>query len=160
MADDELPGALADLNVFRLLLSRPRLAKGVAGLLLSLLFGTELPARLRELIIMRVAWATGSAYEWAQHWRIAADEGVGEADLVALRDWREAPFGDREAAVLSATDEVLSDGVVAPATLARLEELIGPGAALEAVATAGAWSMLSTLLRTFQVPLDDDLSLW
>ena len=34
-----LPAAMADLNVFRVLLRRPRVAKAVSDLLFSLLFG-------------------------------------------------------------------------------------------------------------------------
>jgi alkylhydroperoxidase family enzyme len=58
---------------------------------------------------MRIAWATGSEYEWTQHWSIAQERfGVGRKELLALRDWRSSDrFGPAERAVLEATDETL-----------------------------------------------------
>ena len=81
--------AFAELNVFRLLLRRPLVAKAVAELLTSLLFHGKLDHRLRELLIMRIGWATGSNYEWTQHWRVAQTPfEVPPEDLLALRDWQ------------------------------------------------------------------------
>ena len=55
---------LAELNVFRVLLHHPRLSQAISGLLGTLLFeGNELDPRLRELLILRIAWVTGSDYE-------------------------------------------------------------------------------------------------
>ena len=54
-----IPAILADRNIFRLLLRRPTLAKAVNELLYSLLYGAELDDRLRELVIMRIAWVSG-----------------------------------------------------------------------------------------------------
>lgn len=160
-AQAQIPDALAELNVFRLLLNRPRLAKATADLLLSLLFGAQLEARLRELIIMRVAWITGSEYEWAQHWRIATQAGVSEADLVGVRAGvSHEGFGPQDRAVLKAVDEVGIGGAVSQTTLAELRRLLGEDAAIEAVAAVGAWAMVSTLLRSFDVPLEEGTPGW
>lgn len=152
---------LARLNVFRLLLRRPRLARATADLLLSILAHGALDARLRELLIMRVAWVTRSAYEWAQHWRIALDLGVSEADLVGVRDWSaHRGFDAAQRCVLRAVDEVIDCHEVSPATVADLVELLGEDAAIEAVAAIGAWTMVSIVLRSFDVPTEDGLALW
>lgn len=157
----KVPRALGQLNIFRLLLRRPRLAKGTADLLLSLLFEAELDARLRELIIMRVAWVSGSDYEWAQHWQIATDLGVAEADLIGVRDWRaHGGFGPEQIAVLRAVDEVSVDGSVSCEAVADLVRLLGEDAALEVVAAIGAWSMVSIVLRSLEVPLEAGLAAW
>lgn len=63
-----LPGHFSQLNVFRVLLRHPPLAKALADNLSMLLGqGNVLKPRLRELIIMRIGWQTGSNYEWTQH---------------------------------------------------------------------------------------------
>ena len=78
--------AFSELNIFRALLHRPKTAKALSDLLVSLLFGGELDDRLRELVIMRIGWATGSEYEWTQHWSIALERfGCSEADRVRIR---------------------------------------------------------------------------
>ena len=110
-AEVEVPEAMADLSVFRVLLRQPRVAKQINDLLITLLFRGQLDGRLRELVIMRIGWATGSSYEWTQHWRVAQEQfSVTADDLLGLRDWRNhAAFGPPERAVLAATDEFASN---------------------------------------------------
>ena len=64
-AEAGIPETMADLNVFRVLLRHPRLAGAVNTLLATLLWKSALDPRLRELVIMRIAWVTGSEYEGA-----------------------------------------------------------------------------------------------
>lgn len=156
-----LPGDLARLNIFRVLLRRPALAKAVSDTLLSLLFGGVLEHRLRELVIMRIGWVTGSAYEWTQHWRIGRDFGCSEQDLLGVRDWRAHDgFGELERAVLAATDTCLASGDLDEATVTDLRRRLGDDAALELVAVVSTWSMVSSLLRSLAVPLEDGVSPW
>ena len=69
--------AFGELSVFRILLQNEKVAGALANTLTTLLFtGNSLDPRLRELIIMRLGWATNSVYEWTQHWRIARDMGI------------------------------------------------------------------------------------
>lgn len=158
----QLPPAFAELNIFRVLLAHPALAKQVADLLVTLLFRSQLDARLRELVIMRLGWATASEYEWTQHWRVALELGVSEDDLLALRDWRASDrFGPAERAVLAATDETLDTGAVSPETWAACAEQVGsPQELLELIASIAWWRMISTLLRSLDVPLEEGVAAW
>lgn len=152
---------LAQLNVFRLLLRRERPAKALADLLLSLLFGGELDTRLRELVIMRIGWSTGSVYEWTQHWRIALDLGVTEADLLGVRDWpAHEGFDDLDRAVLAATDQCVAGEHIDDSTWAVIHRRLGDDAAVELVAAIGAWTMISTLLRSLEIDLEDGVMPW
>ena len=158
-----VPDYMAGLNIFRVLLHHPKLARAVHDLLATLLWNAQLDVRLRELIIMRIGWSTGSDYEWAQHWRVALGLGVSEADVLAVRDWRGYEgFGPAEHAVLSATDEALSTGAVTRETWAACEAALGDDAQvlLEVVGAIGTWTMISALLRSLEVPLEDDLTAW
>jgi alkylhydroperoxidase family enzyme len=159
----EVPAALAELNVFRVLLRRPRVAKAISDLLLSLLFGGKLDDRLREFVIMRIGWATGSNYEWTQHWRIAQDQfGCTAEELLALKDWRSSGlFGDAERAVLAATDETLETGRVSRETFALCREHVGgDDECLELTAALGAWRLISQLARTIEFPLEEGVADW
>jgi alkylhydroperoxidase family enzyme len=157
-----VPAQLAELSIFRVLLRRERLAKATSDLLLSLLFGGSLDARLRELVILRIGWRTGSVYGWTQHWRVAVDLGVPEADLLAVRTEHlsATSFGDVERAVLAATDEALAGRRIGDATMAVLREHLDDDAVLELVAAIGTWSMISTVLRSLDVPLEDGVMAW
>ena len=152
---------VADLNIFRVLLRHPQLARAFSRLLGPLLFRNELDARLRELVIMRVAWLTGSVYEWTQHWRVATDLGVVPDDLVGVRDWeRYEPFGAAERAVLAATDETVREGRVSDRTWAACASVLDEHELLELVAAIGCWRMVASLLETLVVPLEDGVEPW
>ena len=158
-----VPEVVADLNVFRVLLNHPSLARWLSDFLMGLLWDGRLDRRLRELIIMRLGWATGSVYEWTQHWSIARLLDVSEEDLLGVRDWSSHDgFGPAERAVLAATDETLQTGTVGPRTWDACTEHVSddPQVLLEVVAVIGLWRMVSSLLRTIDVPLEDGVEAW
>lgn len=156
-----VPTVLARLNVFRLLLRRPELARSTSDLLLSLLAGGALAPRLRELQIMRVGWATASEYEWAQHWRIARDVGVGPDEVLAVRDPASSTdLAETDRLVLQVVDEVLDRGRATPGTVGQVVAHLGEDAALEAVAVAAVWAMVSVVLQSFDVPLEAGVDPW
>ena len=152
-----------DLNVFRVLLHHPPLARRLWDLLMGLLWESRLDHRLRELVIMRLGWSTGSDYEWTQHWRIALQLKVPEADLLGVRDWQHhAGFGPADRAVLAATDETLADGAITAATWQACVEHVSadPEVLLELVGAIGLWRMISGVLRSLEVPLEDGVASW
>ncbi len=153
--------ALADLNVFRVLLRRERPAKAISDLLLSLLVGGDLDTRLRELVIMRIGWVTGSVYEWTQHWKVATDVGVDPDDLLAVRNWTQSDrFDELDRAVLGATDQALRGERIDDDRWSVLADRLGDDAAVELVLCVGSWSMISTVLRSLDVALEDGVRPW
>ena len=158
-----VPAIAADLNVFRVWLHHPALAKWLSDLLMGLLWEGRLDARLRELVIMRLGWSTRSDYEWTQHWRIALGVGVDEADVLAVRDWRASDrFDDASRAVLAATDETVETGAISPTTWQACVTHVSddPGVLLELVSAIGLWRMVSGVLRSLEVPLEDGVASW
>jgi alkylhydroperoxidase family enzyme len=158
----DLPEYLADLEVFRTLLRHPTLAAGFNAWLAPLLLKGRLDPRLRELIIMRLGWTTGSVYEWTQHWRIATALGVPEEDLLAVRNWRRYDrFGPAERTVLAATDDVVARGVIGDETWAECERVLTTvEERLELVAVTAGWWMVSSMLRSLRVPLEEGVAPW
>ncbi len=158
-----VPAQLAELNIFRLLLRRPRSAKAVNDLLLSMLFGGALDDHLRELVIMRLGWVTGCDYEWTQHWTVAQDVfGCSPELLMAVRDWEHAEdLGEAERLVLQATDETLKNGAVSSGTIERCREVLGSDdAVVELVLAIGAWRTISQVARSLDIPLEDGVASW
>lgn len=157
-----LPAQMAELSVFRVLLRHPDLAKAIFGLLAGLLFRGKLDARLREFVILRIGWLTKSDYEWTQHWRVAAQLGMSEAEMLAVRDWRGSKLlGEAERAVLAATDETLERGAISPETWRACEAALGSHEnLLELVAAIGNWRLFSSLLRSLEIPLEEGVPSW
>jgi len=153
----------AELNIFRVMLHRPKTAKALADLLISLLFGGELDARLRELLIMRIGWVTGSDYEWTQHWRLAREQfGCTDQDLLALRgDWRGSThFGEDEKTLLSAVDALLEEGTLTEELANRCLERFGRDSTIEIATAVGCWRLVSKVTNALKIPLEAGIESW
>src|ERR1700680_1708948 len=64
-----MPARRTQSEAFRVVANNPGVARVAFSQLMQLLENNKFDTRLRELMIMRIAWVTGSAYEWTQHWR-------------------------------------------------------------------------------------------
>lgn len=151
------------MNIFRALLHAEHAAEPLIRTLTTLITDAALDDRIRELVIMRVAWLTRSDYEWTQHWVIARRLEISAEDLLAVReDWQgHASFGPAERAALAAADEVVATGSVGDATWAEVcAAFATERERVELVVSIALWRLVSTVLTTFEVPLEDDLSSW
>ncbi|MEO8695955.1 MAG: carboxymuconolactone decarboxylase family protein [Acidimicrobiales bacterium] len=155
-------GGLADLSIFRILLRNPPVAKAVDGMLRALLFKGKLDPRLRELVIMRIAWRCRSEYEWTQHWTVARRLGVPEADILGVREWHSHDgYGPTERAVLAAVDDVIDSGRIGPETWEACRAVLGSDeVAIELVVAIGNWHMIAGVLASLSVPLEPGVQSW
>src|ERR1051325_8308512 len=71
-----MPARRTQSEAFRVVANNPGVARVAFTQLMQLLEDNKFDTRLRELMIMRIGWVTGSAYEWTQHWRGGATPGV------------------------------------------------------------------------------------
>jgi alkylhydroperoxidase family enzyme len=103
------------LKLYKALLHSPPLAESWFGHMNAVRWGTTLPGRLRELIIIRVAAIHDAAYVIRQHVPALAEaDGVSAAECEALKDWRHsACFDEAERAALSYCDSVTTEVNVA-----------------------------------------------
>ena len=152
---------IAVLNVFRTLLHHPKLAKAVNDLLLMLLAGDQLDARFRELVIMRIGWATNCDYEWTQHWKIALRFGLSEEEVLAVKDWQIATcLTDEDRAILAATDDTLTQGLITVASWENCAQFLNDAQMLELNVAIGAWRLISQLARSAGIELEEGVSSW
>jgi len=153
---------MAVLNIFRTLLHHPKLAKTVNDLLLTLLTGdNKLETRFRELLIMRIGWATKCDYEWTQHWRIALQAGLDEKEILAVRDWRDSPLlSDHDKAILMATDETLADGMISEETTRQCRQFLDDACFLELNVALGTWRLISQLAKSSGIELEAGVASW
>lgn len=96
--------------------------------------------RLRELVILRVAWQTECAYEWAQHTRIGTAAGLTTEQIHAIPDGAAAAiWSPVERAVLSATDQMIAGSVIDSSARARLQMYFDEAQMLELLFLVGAY---------------------
>jgi len=152
----------AHANLYRVLLHHPQIAQRVNDLIDTLMTESGLDTRLRELIVMRIGWVNSGVYEWTQHWRIAHGFGVDERELLATRDWpSHDDWSPADCAALQATDETIAHGVISSATWSTCADAFPTERErIELVATIGAWKMMSEILQSLDVPLEDGIDPW
>jgi alkylhydroperoxidase family enzyme len=123
-----------------------------------LLWSPALAHRLRELMVLRIAWRARSSYEWVQHVKLGERYDVTRDDVIAVTV---GPDADRwtplERDLLTATDELLDAHRIADDTWARLAEQLDERQLVEAVFVAGTYSCLAMVLNSFGLQLDAGL---
>jgi alkylhydroperoxidase family enzyme len=119
------------------------------------------PARERELVMLRVGWRTQAVYEFGHHTQNARRIGMTDAEIGALTgDVEDGPWTTDEKTLLRMVDELMDDDCVTSATWDRLSSRWSPPELVELVALAGFYRMLSACLNTFGVEPEDGLPGW
>ena len=157
-----MPAARTRSEAFRTVANNPGVARVAFFQLMQLLENNKLDIRLRELMIMRIGWVTGSAYEWTNHWRVATTAGIPPEDILAVRDWRKSDrLTAADRAVLAATDESLSGKSISDETWAEVAKHVPDSAQqVEFVIAMGNWLMFSMLFRNLRIPLAEGVAVW
>jgi alkylhydroperoxidase family enzyme len=117
----------------------------------EMLSGPEarLAPELRELAILRVAWRTGSGYEWRAHRRMGAEAGLSTAQLNAVADGPAAEvWSPLERALLRATDEMIDQHRVGDESWSDLAQRFGPAELLELLFLVGGYLCLAVVLNS------------
>ncbi|MDQ8730957.1 carboxymuconolactone decarboxylase family protein [Bradyrhizobium sp. LHD-71] len=144
------------LNIFRTLVTAPKAAKGFfawANYVLSR--RNDLPAREREIVILRIGFLCKSGYEWTQHTRIAIKAGLSEDEIARIKVGANAPgWSAADAALLNASDELHHDQFISDATWSALRNNFTEKQCMDVVFTAGQYTQVSMILNTFGVQLD------
>jgi 4-carboxymuconolactone decarboxylase len=145
-------------NVLATLMHHPALAGPFLMYNNVLLQRPALEPRRRELMILRVAWRTRSAYEWLQHVRIAASVGLTPAEIDAIAHGAPADqWSPLEADLLAATDQLLDRYRVDDDTWARLAAQLDERQLVELVFVVGTYTGLAMAFNSFGLQLDPDL---
>jgi len=145
------------LNIFRTLARHPKLLKRWLVFGNHVLYGSTLPARERELVILRTGYVCGSGYEWAQHVTIGRASGLTDDEIRQLAtDPAAGAWSDRDLTLLSATDQLVADKFVDDSTWAALAASWNQQQLMDIVFTVGQYTLVSMALNTFGVQIEDD----
>jgi alkylhydroperoxidase family enzyme len=122
-----------------------------------------------ELIILRVAARTGSAYERHHHEALGAQAGLG----VAVMGWTALPVGSTEPApaddviepalaelLVRATDELLDDRDLSDDTFAALSARFDERRVIEICLLAGHYAGLAATLKAARVQLESGAGMY
>ena len=140
-------------NILGLFGHHPQLAAQWLGWNAGLLEMTTLPPRLRELVILRVAWRTQCEYEWSQHVLLGREAGVSDDDLAAVTAPRDRWQGV-EYDLLAAADQMVASHRVDDPTWLRLSERFDDRELLEVLFLIASYGALAQVLNSVHLAPD------
>jgi 4-carboxymuconolactone decarboxylase len=145
-------------NVLATLMRHPALAGPFLTYNHMLLTTPAVAPRLRELMVLRVAWRTRSIYEWVQHVRLGPRFEITADDIDAIALGADAGiWSPLEAELLRATDQLLDHYRVDDDTWARLAEHLDERQLVEVAFIVGTYTCLAMAFNSFGLELDPEL---
>jgi AhpD family alkylhydroperoxidase len=136
--------------LYSVLLNSPLLASGWEQLFTVIRQKTSVPARLRELVILRVAVLNGAEYEFEAHVPHALAAGMTQEAIEGLRT-NAVHLQGVERIVLQYTDAMTRDLAVPDALYAQLDKTFDVKTLVELTATIAAYNMVSRFLIALRI---------
>ena len=127
----------------------PKLTRAFLRFNVYLLFGSTLPARVRELAVLRVAHRRGCDYEWTHHVEMGAEVGLSPASIEAVT--RGEGLDEFDQAVITAVDELEEKSNMADASWSILSQHLDEPQRMDFVFTVGCYGLLAMAFNTFGV---------
>jgi 4-carboxymuconolactone decarboxylase len=147
-------GKTRPLNIFTTLVRHPKLFKRWQVFGNHVLAKSTLPARERELVILRTGHLCRSGYEFHQHTRIGLASGLTRDDIAKLqRDASE--WSGTDAALIRAADELHADQMISDATWKELSQTWNQQQLIDLVFAIGQYTLVSMALNTFGVQIEE-----
>ena len=162
MTDDQrelaAPNGAPPLNIFATLVRAPGLYRRWAPFAGKLLAGGKLPARDREIVILRTAFRCKSAYEWGQHVSIAQTAGLTPAEIRGIGVGPAADhWSDHDRALLTAVDELCEAHCVSDTTWKSLAATYSEAQMIETLLLSGHYALLAGALNSCGVQTEQPL---
>jgi 4-carboxymuconolactone decarboxylase len=145
-------------NDLRTYLHHPVLAKNIMPFERYISNESTLPARHRELLILRTAWLCRSEYVWAHHAGVARKAGIGHDELVNIARGADARGWDPfEATLLRAADQLHASAFVDDATWSLLSAKYDTRGLMDAVFTVAEFTMVAGTVNSAGVQIEPGL---
>ncbi len=149
------------INILATLAHAPNVLKRFSQMGGTLLFRGAVGDREREIVILRVGSNCRSVYEFGQHTAIGKASGLTDAEIKALTlPVAEGTWSEQDQALIALADDLCADDCVSDATWAQLATTWDERQLIELVVCAGFYRMVSGLLNSAGVQLDEGVAGW
>jgi len=146
------------MNIFRTLAHHPKLLERWMVFGTHVLNKSTLPAREREMLILRIGWLCRSEYEWGQHVLIGKAAGLTDEEIERIKAGPDAAgWTEQEASLLRAVDEVRADAFISDPTWQALSARLNRQQLLDLIFTVGQYNLVSMALNSLGVQLDEGI---
>ncbi|MCU1683811.1 MAG: carboxymuconolactone decarboxylase [Amycolatopsis sp.] len=142
-------------NVITTFLRHPQLLRQWMPLSGGLLYGSLLPHRDRELLILRTASTCHADYEWAHHVVIGKQAGLTDEEIKRVRNGpADDSWSNDDAVLLTAADELHHNSHISDTTWAALAARYNEKQLIEVPILVGQYHMVAFALNSFGVELE------
>ena len=115
-----------------------------------------MPARDREMLILRIGWLCQAKYEFGQHTLNGKEVGLTDEEILRITKGPDAPgWSEFDAALIQAADELYNDAIISDATWNTLSERYDEKQLMDVVFTVGQYNLVSWALNSFGVQLEE-----
>jgi len=139
-------------RIFATLAHHPKLLKRWMVFGNHVLNKSSLPARERELVILRIGWLCKSSYEFSAHVPIGRRAGLSDEDIERIKLGPQAagldPF---DSLLLRAVDELQQDAFISDDTWRGLSERFDTPQLMDLLFAIGQYRMVSMVLNSLGV---------
>ena len=120
----------------------------------KLFFNGLIPARERELAVLRIGWLAGAPYEWGEHVKIAQRYGVSPEEIERAIAGSSAPgWTAHEAAILRGVEELIADFAIGGETWDVLAQSWDEAQMLEFPAMVGQYVAIAFIQNSVRARL-------
>jgi alkylhydroperoxidase family enzyme len=143
-------------NIFATLARHPKLLKRWLVFGTHILRKSTLPAREREIVILRAGWLCRAEYEWGHHVAIGREIGLSEEEIQRIsKGPGVSGWNQFEATLLQAVDELHDNTFISDSTWKILAERYTTEQLIDLIFTVGQYHMVSMALNSLGVQLED-----
>ena len=143
-------------NIFGTLARHPDLLRRWLVFANHVLAKSTLPPRERELAILRIGWLCRAEYEWGHHVEMGKQAGLSEEEIKRVGQGPDAHgWNVFESSLLRAVDELHADSFICDSTWKALSERYDNQQLLDLIFTAGQYKLVSMVLNSAGVQLED-----
>jgi 4-carboxymuconolactone decarboxylase len=123
----------------------------------TVIFSGQLPARERELAVLRIGYLTRAPYEWGEHVDIGKRYGLSAEEVVRVTQGSSAEgWAPHDAAILRGVEELLADQAVSDATYETLAASWTEAQIIEYLVMVGQYIATACLQNSLRVRLAGD----
>jgi len=146
------PGRARFSPLYRMLLNSPPVALGWLQFVTAIRMQTGIPARYRELVILRIGEMNRAEYEYEEHVPQALAAGITQQQVDELARWRESDaFDAGQRVVLAYIDAMTLEVEVPDAVFEAVRQLFDNRQVVELTALIAGFNLISRFLVALQI---------
>lgn len=146
-------------NLVRGLLKTKNLTEGYGALGTALRY-TDLSAKDREFVILRIGYISKCQYELMQHKSLAMQQGWTKEDIDAISQNNMYYFDERMSIILKFVNECVENIKVSTETFKATKKYLSEAEIAELILLIGHYMMTARFLETLEIDLDDMPTSW